>query len=196
MVSPYHGLSPDKWHDVTVRLVEEHPLRTQEIIDIVLGAWQSIFASKFGKKSFRIGIHILPKPQIMGFLLHELIPLELATRYPKLWCKEGCAGDKDVVYMPDERFSLEIKTSSNPQHIFGNRSYAQNSTKAKKAKSGYYLAVNFEKFSSDQKKPKIVLIRFGWIDSSDWIGQRAATGQQSRLGPNVENYKLLKVYEA
>lgn len=63
----------------------------------------------------------------------------------------------------------------------------------KKGKSGYYLAVNFEKFSNTTN-PQIKLIRFGWIDSGDWIGQKAATGQQSRLSSDVENYKLLQLY--
>ena len=61
------------------------------------------------------------------------------------------------------------------------------------SKSGYYLAVNFEKFSNTTN-PQIKLIRFGWIDSGDWIGQKAATGQQSRLSSDVENYKLLQLY--
>lgn len=196
ILSPYDGLPPEKWQGVTAQLVEEHPLGNAEIVKVALSSWKSIFSSKFGNKGFKIGVHIFPKPQIIGFLLHELIPLELENRYPKLWCKERCAGDKDVVYIPDDRFSIEIKTSSNPQHIFGNRSYAQNSTKAKKAKSGYYLAVNFQKFSQKQERPQITLIRFGWIDSNDWIGQKAATGQQSRLAPNVEEGKLLKLYSA
>jgi hypothetical protein len=130
----------------------------------------------------------------MGFLLHELISLELAARYPDEWRGEVNASDKDIVYIPDDSFSIEVKTSSNPNHIYGNRSYAQATTKRKKAKSGYYLAVNFEKFSSSKHDPKIRLIRFGWLDSDDWIGQKAATGRQSRLPPEVENNKLLELY--
>lgn len=59
---------------------------------------------------------------------------------------------------------------------------------------GYYLAVNFEKFSATVKSPQVGLIRFGWLDSDDWIGQKAATGQQSRLPVEVENFKLLKLH--
>jgi hypothetical protein len=131
----------------------------------------------------------------MGFFLHELIPLELAARYPSKWRGEISSGDKDIVYIPDDNFSIEVKTSSNPNHIFGNRSYAQEVTTNKKVKSGYYLAVNFQKFSTSLKKPNILLVRFGWLDSSDWMGQKAATGQQSRLSSDVENYKLLEIYK-
>lgn len=180
--------------DVTKRLIKQHPLSPEEIVDVVLTAWHSIFASRMGSKGFRIGVEMFPKPQIMGFFLHELIPLELAARYPNTWGIEQSAGDKDIVYIPDTQFSIEIKTSSNPSRIFGNRSYAQDTTRGKKAKSGYYLAVNFEKFSAKTRAPLVRLIRFGWIDSDDWIGQRAATGQQSRLPPEVESGKLLKLY--
>jgi hypothetical protein len=178
MVSPYASLPPEKWLEITSQLVNEYPLKTAEIVDVVLTAWNSIFASRMGTRAFHIGKEIFPKPQIMGFFLHELIPLELAARYPKKWRGERSAGDKDIVYIPNDRFSVEVKTSSNPSHIFGNRSYAQETTKNKKAKSGYYLAVNFQKFSASLKRPNILLVRFGWLDSTDWIGQKAATGQQ------------------
>jgi hypothetical protein len=195
MVSPYAGLPPGKWLEVTRQLVNEHPLKTAEIVNVLLTAWNSIFASSMGSRAFHIGKEILPKPQIMGFFLHELIPLELAARYPKKWRGERSAGDKDIVYIPNDRFSIEVKTSSNPSHIFGNRSYAQETTKNKKSKAGYYLAVNFQKYSASLKRPNILLIRFGWLDSTDWIGQKAATGQQSRLPPEVESFKLLEIYK-
>ena len=193
MSSPYSGLSASHWLRVTQEIVEKHPLSTEEIVDAVLDSWQSILDSRLGTKGFRIGKDIFPKPQIMGFLLHELIPLELAAKHPNSWRGDTSASDKDLVYIPDDSFSIEVKTSSAPNRIFGNRSYAQGTSKGKKGKSGYYLAVNFEKFSTS-KNPSIRLIRFGWIDSSDWIGQEAATGQQSRLSLDVENYKLLQLY--
>jgi hypothetical protein len=87
------------------------------------------------------------------------------------------------------------QTSSNPSHIFGNRSYAQETTTQKKGKTGYYLAVNFQKFSAIVQRPNILLVRFGWLDSGDWIGQKAATGQQSRLPPEVDSFKLLEIYK-
>jgi len=193
--SPYARRKPARWADVTKRLVDEHPLSTDELVDVVLASWDSIFASRFGSSGFQIGAQIFPKPQTMGFLLHELIPLELQQRYPDEWRGDEDAEEKDIVYMPDQRFSIEVKTSSNRSHIFGNRSYAQKTSKGKKAKSGYYLAVNFEKFSSRvEGDPSVLLVRFGWLDSGDWIGQRAATGQQSRLPPDVESGKLMELY--
>lgn len=196
MRSPYKGVPPDRWLEVTRDLVKKHPLSTQEIVDVVLSSWDSIFASGIGPKDFRIGKDIFPKPQIMGFFLHELIPLELAARNSNLWRGETSSDDKDIVYIPDRIYSIELKTSSDPRHIYGNRSYAQASSRGKKAKSGYYLAVNFGKFTDKKSRPQIRLVRFGWIDSTDWIGQKAATGQQSRLHPDVESSKLLEFYSS
>jgi hypothetical protein len=129
----------------------------------------------------------------MGFLLHELIPLELERRYPNIWKRNQNAQDKDLVYIPNDRFSIEIKTSSSNRNIYGNRSYAQVHENSRKDKSGYYLAINFEKFSSNLLSPRITSVRFGWLDMSDWQGQNAATGQQARLSPDVERFKLLKL---
>lgn len=181
------------WLDITTRLVDAHPIKKEELREIVLKSWEDILRSEIGSKPYKIGRDILPKPQIMGFFLHELIQLEIANRYPNEWRKEVDSRDKDVVYIPDENFSIEIKTSSNPNSIFGNRSYAQESENGRKSKSGYYLAVNFSKFLPGVEIPSINKIRFGWLDHEDWMGQRAATGQQARLSRDVENFKLLEI---
>jgi hypothetical protein len=195
--SPYRKLPVKKWRRKTLQLIKNHPLNSQEIVEVVLKVWQDILSSEIGSKPFRIGIDMFPKPQTMGFFIHELIPLEFAYRYPNEWRGEKEARDKDLVYIPDPQYSIEIKTSSSPRHIFGNRSYAQESSKAKKSKSGYYLAINFEKFTGKTKgQPEIRRIRFGWLDHDDWTGQKAPTGQQARLLPEVEKGKLLCLYPA
>lgn len=193
--SPYAGLSPIQWADKTRELIDAHPLGDDEIVEVTLGAWEAIFTSKIGGKGFQIGKHLYPKPQIMGFFLHELIPLEFSSRYPNDWRGELTAADKDLVHIPDDKFSVEIKTSSHKSQIFGNRSYAQKGNTHKKSKSGYYLAVNFGKFSGKgSAQPAIHRIRFGWLDDTDWTGQTAATGQQARLSSDVEQGKLLRLY--
>lgn len=196
MTSPYSKAPVEKWPGITRKLIRKHPLKTTEIVEIVLAAWQSIFDSRMGSKGFRIGVDIFPKPQIMGFFLHELIPLELASRYPGTWRVDRYAGEKDAVCLRNAAYSIEIKTSSSSSRIFGNRSYAQPTESTKKSKSGYCLAVNFEKFSVLAEQPRVVRIRFGWIDAADWIGQTAATGQQARLATHVESCKLLQLYPA
>jgi len=147
---------------------------------------------------------LFPKPQIMGFFLHELIPSELGRRFPGVWREDRAKDEKDLVYQPDPAFSAEIKTSSHPSRIFGNRSYAQTgaSNRRTKQKSGYYTAVNFEPFvykpdgqPDTTRRPDILRIRFGWLDHSDWTGQQSQTGQQSTLSSAVENGKLLTLYQ-
>jgi len=193
MNSPYKNKQVSRWLSVTKLLISNHPLTTKEIKEVVLDSWEEIFRSKIGKKPYHIGKDIFPKPQIMGFFLHEIIPLEFERRYPGKWRREKNARDKDLICIPDTQFSIEIKTSSNPNSIFGNRSYAQDSENGKKSKSGYYLAINFEKFTDQLTKPKILKIRFGWLDHEDWMGQKSETGQQSRLSRDVENFKLIEL---
>jgi hypothetical protein len=191
---PYGNQPRDSWRTITTKLIDEHPLKPADLRSVVVDVWKSLFDSSFGTKGFKIGKDIFPKPQILGFLLHELIPLELAARFPKEWRGDVAKDDKDIVYIPDSKYSIEVKTSSHPSQIFGNRSYAQQGTKGKKAKSGYYLTVNFESCTAGNPKPKLNRVQFGWIDSSDWIGQKSETGQQSRLSADVYALKFVSVY--
>ncbi|MCP4359784.1 MAG: ScaI family restriction endonuclease [Chloroflexi bacterium] len=191
MKSPYENLSVSAWHERTLELIDRHPLHPDEIYEVVHEVWSSIFNSGIGSKPFRIGQELFPRPQVMGFFLHELIPLEFGFRYPGIWKREEATGEKDMVFVPDSNFSVEIKTSSSKNKIYGNRSFAQKTSTSKKSKSGYYLAINFQKFSKNIIAPEIRLVRFGWLDHDDWIGQKAASGQQARLSSDVETFKLL-----
>lgn len=194
MASPFDGVPASGYADITRQLIKAHPLQAGELVEVVQVAWKDIFASGFGVKQFKIGTHIFPQPQIMAFLLHELVPLELASRYAGDWTIQRDAGDKDVVYLKDDRFSIEIKASSHKSKIFGNRSYAQQPTVGKKSKDGYFLTVNFDKCSVSDPTPCIRQIKFGWLDHTDWKGQVASTGQQASLKPEAENYKLLRLF--
>ena len=101
MKSPYISDDPRTWTAVTEALIKQHPLTPREIKEIVLQSWDDIFESKLGKRGFHIGKDIFPKPQILGFLLHELIPLELERRYPGKWRREIESKDKDIIYTTD-----------------------------------------------------------------------------------------------
>ncbi len=194
-VSPYAGLPASQWKEKTEQLIELHPLQKEDIVAVVLQSWSDIFDSKLGPKQFQIGRDIYPQPQIMAFLLHELIPLEFAARHPKSWRRDQFGTDKDLVCVTDEQFSIEIKTSSSATGIFGNRSYAQPTQGNKKSKSGYYLAVNFDAFSRGTiGRPRIRKIRFGWLDHSDWKGQAAASGQAAAPSKEAKKHKLLTLY--
>ena len=197
-MKPYKNIEKSNWKLVTEKLVNEHPLSEKEIVEVVLLAWDGIMKTKIADE-LQIGIDIFPSPQILGNYLHELIPIILSKRYPTLWKKEFEKIDKDLVYIPDNKFSVEIKTSSNSNNIFGNRSYGQENSlnNSGKTKDGYYLTVNFEKFDlkHPETTPSIKKIRFGWIDHSDWRAQASPTGQQASLGIFARDNKLKLLYK-
>ena len=104
--------------------------------------------------------------------------------------------EKDIHCENNPSYGIEIKGSSNKSQIFANRSYAQPSSDSEvKNKNGYYLAINFEKISKDNPKPRILLIRFGYLVHKDWIPQNAATGQQARLAPETYAKKFETIYK-
>jgi hypothetical protein len=186
--------NPKEWVVITEKLLKGFPIQMTELVEIVLASWEDIFHSRIGTKAYQIGRDIWPEPQIMGFLLHELIPLNLAASYPKQWRRGASANECDAVYVPNVEFSFEIKTSSSAKGVFGNRSYTQISKTASKRRGSFFLAVNFGKFLSGGR-PEISLIRFGWLGAADWIGQKAQSGQQAHLTKEARAYKLRIIYE-
>jgi len=193
--SPYNRIPKGRWLARTEELLEDYPVQRSELVEVVLGAWEDILKSRIGGR-LEIGKHLFPTPQNMAGYLHELIPYDLQERYPKKWRRDASGADKDLVYIPDEYWSTEIKTSSHPSQVFGNRSYAQLGT-GKKSKSGFYLTVNFEKWSEAAPGlPRIRLIRLGWLDHTDWIAQVASSGQQARIRPEAYAGKLVELFSA
>ena len=187
MKSPYDNVDVHCWRTITERLVGEHPL-TPMIVDICLKSWQSILNGKINTfLNMRIR-EMNISPQATGALLHDVIPEYIAKHIAGF--RKGRGREKDIVCESDDYFSVELKTSSQ-KSIFGNRSYAASETG--KAKAGHYLAINFEKIASEN--PRILRIQFGWLDHSDWRGQRSETGQQASLTRNARDNKLITLYE-
>jgi hypothetical protein len=186
--------NPKTWAAVTDGLLAAFPISMPEISEIVLASWEDIFHSRLGRKAYQIGRDIWPEPQIMGFLLHELIPLNLVAAHPKQWRRGAPARECDAVYALNPDYSVEIKTSSSASGIFGNRSYAHVSEISSKLRGSFFLVVNFGKFSTGNR-PEINLIRFGWLGAADWIGQRSQSGQQARLTKEAKAFKLRIIYE-
>jgi hypothetical protein len=198
MYSPYQGRPESTWANITQQLVNEYPLSFDDIIDAVLKAWDGILMTKIAGE-LQIGVDFLPSPQIMGSYLHELIPIMLERKFPGVWSRDKNKGDKDLVYLPNNYFSTEIKTSSNPNNIFGNASYGQedSASASSKAKDGYYIGVNFEKFDQAPagQMPRIRKIRIGWLDHSDWHSQSASSGQAATISTFARDNKLLLIYD-
>lgn len=199
MVSPYANEPEYRWSEITESLIAKHPLSEKDIVSAVLQAWEGIMQTSIAKE-LQIGVDIFPTPQSLGNYLHELIPVILNKRYPKLWARDIQKKDKDLVYVPNPFYSCEIKTSSSPNNIYGNASYGleDSSGSSSKSRDGYYIAVNFEKFTPKDPtfKPRIRKIRFGWLDHTDWHSQGASSGQQASIRPNVRDNKLKLIYDA
>jgi len=178
MASPYEGYSVIEWDRITEDLIAEHPLSEEEIVDAVLDAWDRIKLTKIGGE-LQIGVDVFPSPQIMGNYLHELIPVMLAYKYPGIWRKEHLKDEKDMVYIPDDFYSVEIKTSSNATNIYGNRSYGQENSEnnSGKKKYGYYITVNFEQLAQ-------IIEQMGGIDVEINEGERQELNKY--VAPGVE----------
>ncbi len=192
--SPYYGKSTASWTHVTRQLLAAQPLAGPSLLEAVLSSWEDIFRSNIGPA--RIGTDLKPAPQILGNFLHELIPLRLAQGSQD-WRREARASEKDLVYIPDDSFSIEIKTSSHPTQIFGNRSFGVDNPGKRttgKPKAGYYAAVNFGKWTAAGTRPEVLQVRYGWLDDTDWVAQTAETGQASSLPADVDNKQLLIIH--
>lgn len=198
MHSPYENLPISQWKSITKNLVSQYPLSSEEIVQAVLDSWNGILQSTIANE-LKIGVDILPSPQIMGNYLHELIPIMLERRFPGVWSRDIEKKDKDLVYLPNDYYSTEIKTSSNKNNIFGNASYGQedSSNASSKSKDGYYLAINFEKFDQapSGQMPRIRKIRIGWLDHTDWHSQSASSGQAATISSDVRDNKLILIYD-
>jgi len=195
MRDPYAAADLSKWPSITDRLLRRFPLPSGDLVNVVLASWEDIFHSRIGGRGFQIGREIWPEPQIMGFLLHELIPLNLATAYPGIWRRRAAANEFDAVHIPNNDWSFEIKTSSSRSGIFGNRSYAHVAEAAAKRRGSFFLAINFGKFGPGNVRPEITLVRLGFLGAKDWVGQRAESGQRARLTKEARAYKLRIIYE-
>lgn len=153
-------------------------------------SWSRLWSTWVGDANIGFPLaEIDPPATVIGYMFEKLFAKELAVRLPGHW-RGGVGSEKDLHCLSNEMMSVEMKASGQLGYkIYGNRSYGQvleNADAAKKDKSGYYITVNFY-------GQTLTLLRFGWIDASDWQAQRAATGQMAGLSDEVYNHKLLPI---
>lgn len=190
MTSPYSSFPIEKWQEVTARLLKEHPLKPEQILEVVQNAWNRLWKTKVGDQSLGFSLQdIDPPATVVGYFFEKLFSKELAAKFPTIWIG-GSGAQKDIHCLIDDSKSIEMKTSGQMgTKIFGNRSYGQkveNADAQKKDKSGYYITVNF--FAQ-----ALTLVRFGWIDADDWQAQKSPTGQMAGLGDDIYRYKLMPI---
>ncbi len=104
-LTPYKDKPSDEWLSVTEKLIKEHPLGPEAMVAVVKKSWDQIFTSKIGGV-IQIGEEIALTPQMIGNFLHVLVAHNLSESSPELWRIEAAAGEKDVVYVPDDYYSL------------------------------------------------------------------------------------------
>ncbi|WP_414574992.1 ScaI family restriction endonuclease [Anabaena sp. CCY 9402-a] len=191
MPSPYEGLTEEEWLVKTKELISCHPLDVETIKQIAFKSWKTLWSTTIGEGKLSINLSELDVPAtVIGYFFEKLFAKELERQQPHLWRAGKNKEDKDIVCIPNNLYSVEIKSSGQlGEKVFGNRSYGQNIENTellKKEKSGYYITVNFY-------RQDLHLLRFGWIDHSDWKAQKAATGQAASLSESVYTYKLIKI---
>ena len=186
--SPYKNKPKKEWLSTTEKLIENYPLSKEEILEISLLAWNKLWTTKVGN-TIELSKVELPAT-VVGYFFQKLFSHELATRYPSKWRGEQNKEDKDIVYVENDFFSTEMKSSGQMGYkIFGNRSYnkeSQNTDNSLKNKSSYYITINFS-------GKILTLIRLGWIDQDDWTSQASENGQAATLNQDTYKYKLIEI---
>jgi ScaI restriction endonuclease len=186
---PYTDKPTSKWEAITHRLLDDHPLKLGLIHNIALVAWDKLWDTTVCSGPVAVRLDALDVPStVIGYFFEVLFARELQRRDPENWRGNQSGDEKDLVYLKEPRFSVDIKTSGQlGDRAYGNRSYGQevqNINLAKKEKSGYYITVNFYRTT-------LTLLRFGWIDASDWKPQSSETGQMAGLSKEVYEGKLI-----
>ncbi|WP_426281836.1 ScaI family restriction endonuclease [Lysobacter soli] len=190
MPSPYADSTVEEWDGITQQLIANHPLSIEVILEAALAAWHHLWATRIGDAETGFELHQLDPPaQVVGYLFEKLFSKELARRLPDDWVG-GTGSQKDVHCLTDASMSIELKSSGQLGYkVYGNRSYGQqieNADAGKKDKSGYYITINFNGRT-------LTLLRFGWIDATDWQAQSAQTGQMAGLPDVVYKHKLVPI---
>jgi hypothetical protein len=191
MSSPYTGRPESTWLGITKRLIRNHPLKPAELLDAATTAWTTLWQTTVGAGPIAVKLSDLRDPAtVVGYFFEILLARELERRAPASWRGNQSKDEKDLVYVPNTDYSVEIKTSGQAGlKVYGNRSYGQkagNEALVKKEKSGFYITVNFH-------NQALTLIRFGWIDADDWDPQQTATGQMAGLRQAVYDSKLIAI---
>jgi len=158
-----------------------HHVHTPRILSVIHRSWTTLWTSKVGQVPLR---HFNLDAQVIGKFFQELMLHELRAEDPR-W-RSGSPKEKDFTFADDESLSFELKMCGQvgSRDVFGNRcSAAGYASPAGKDRSGWLLTINYT-------GQTINIIRLGWISGGDWVGQRAASGNSSKLSRETYGTKL------
>lgn len=178
----------------TINKIAKLPITPEDIISICLAGWDSLLESRIGKEELKIPEDIELAPQIIGTFLEKIISRGMAEKYPETW-RPGIGNEKDIYCIKEVSMSIEMKTSTSLNQIYGNRSSAQELTDGvKKERDGYYIGINYD--NPKKGNPgKIRRISVGWLSHGDWKGQDTQTGQMASLTPDARTNKMIPIYD-
>ncbi len=173
----------------TQHKVDQFPIAMDVLKGLVLEAGHILLQENLFGKTLKEVIDAAPNKgsfigQLFPFALNKL----LVERYPTIFRPEEHLYEKDVVCIIDRSYDFEIKVSTSSENIVGNKSYASDG--GYKDKSSFYLAVNFNRDTY-----AVDLIRFGWLDITDWSINDSANGQGSRVKTLPLRSKMITIYK-
>lgn len=116
---------------------------------------------------------------MIGTLFEHSLLQVIREQYDDEYRAQKKRSDCDILSTDDRIFNFEIKTTTSPREIYGNRIVSQ-----AKASGSFLLAVNYSKLTLD-----VTRVRFGWVDPTCWAGQ-AGNGQQARLTAVARDTRL------
>ena len=162
-----------------------HVLPPRVLLNVIQRSWTTLWRTRVGGCIPLRQVNV--DAQVVGKFFQELMALELHSKDPR-WrhpLAPRSPKDPDFVFAdPSQSFELKMSGQVGGRAVFGNRcSAAGIASPEGKSRDGWLLTINY----SDTR---INIVRFGFISGSDWIGQKAATGNASRLHRDVYTTKL------
>lgn len=123
--------------------------------------------------------------QVVGKMFQELLGRELRAADPRWQTPRGFR-DPDFLF-DDEAVELKLCGQPGKRVVFGNRCSSHgHAAPHGKSRDTWVLTINY----SDAR---LNLIRLGRVSASDWIGQKASSGNASRLCREAYETKLAVV---
>ena len=125
MPSPYVDLPVGQWRAKTQELVANHPLSLEDIRAACLRSWDFVWETTIGTGETAISLREIEVPStVTGYFFERILARELEVRHPGRWRGGQEKAEKDLVYVSDPHFSIEVKTSGQLNtRVYGNRSY-------------------------------------------------------------------------
>jgi hypothetical protein len=178
--SPYAWQDKERWPEITDRLLASYPMRMEDLVIRCRDAFNGVFATVVGPLRTplaEVNLSGGARGGIIGGLFEHLFTQEVILNETG-WRVGTQNKEPDLFYIADPVYSLELKTSSMNNTIWGASSKVHKTAGAvRKDGSGFYLVVNYD----HTPKPLITLIRFGWLDDTDWQGSKSAASASSRV---------------